>query len=71
MIFNEQQEMQELLLSHPNMSRELNPGRVLIVQHQDRCNKLGILLNIDARSKEKLYKVRFHLSHIHLRVDCK
>lgn len=49
--------MQESLLTHPNMMREMNPGRVLMVQHQGHCNKLAILLSIDSRSKEKLYKV--------------
>lgn len=52
-----QEEMQESLLTHPSMMREMNPGRVLIVQHQGRCNKLAVLLSIDSRSKEKLYKV--------------
>ncbi|EFX64868.1 hypothetical protein DAPPUDRAFT_117769 [Daphnia pulex] len=47
----------ESLLSHPSMVREMNPGRVLIVQHQSRCNKLAILLSVDSRSKEKLYKI--------------
>lgn len=54
---NSKEEMQESLLTHPSMMREMNPGRVLIVQHQGRCNKLAVLLSIDSRSKEKLYKV--------------
>ena len=49
--------MQESLLTHPGMGRDMIPGRVLIVQHQGECNKLAILLSIDSRSKEKLYKV--------------
>lgn len=49
--------MQESLLTHPSMVRDMNPGRIMIVQHQGRCNKLAILLSIDSRSKEKLYKV--------------
>ena len=49
--------MQESLLTHPSMVRDMCPGRVLIVQHQGECNKLAILLSIDSRSKEKLYKV--------------
>lgn len=52
-----QEDMQESLLTHPSMVREMNPGRVLIVQHQGLCNKLAILLSIDSRSKEKLFKV--------------
>lgn len=51
------EEMQESLLTHPSMVRDMCPGRVLIVQHQGECNKLAILLSIDSRSKEKLYKV--------------
>lgn len=47
--------MQETLLTHPNMVRDMNPGRVLVVQHEGRCNKLGLLLSIDQRSK--VYKV--------------
>ena len=39
------------------MVREMNAGRVLMVQHQGQCNKLGVLLSIDSRSKEKIYKV--------------
>lgn len=39
------------------MVREMNPGRILIIQHQGRCNKLAILLSIDSRSKEKTYKI--------------
>ena len=49
--------MQESLLTHPSMVREMNPGRLLIVQHQGRCNKLAILLSMDSRSKEKMYKI--------------
>ena len=49
--------MQENLLTHPSMVREMNAGRVLIVQHQSRCNKLAILLSVDSRSREKLYKI--------------
>ena len=52
-----QEELQESLLTHPNMVREMNAGRVLIVQHQGQCNKLGVLLSTDSRSKEKLYKM--------------
>lgn len=52
-----QEEMQETLLTHPSMLKDMNAGRVLVVQHQGHCNKLGILLGIDSRSKEKLYKV--------------
>lgn len=52
-----QEEMQESLLTHPSMVRELNPGRILIVQHQGKCNKLAILLSTDSRSKEKTFKV--------------
>jgi len=51
------EEMQESLLTHPNMVREMNAGRVLMVQHQGQCNKLGVLLSTDSRSKEKIYKV--------------
>jgi len=51
------EELQESLLTHPNMVREMNAGRVLIVQHQGQCNKLGVLLSTDSRSKEKLYKM--------------
>lgn len=39
------------------MSRELQPGRLLIVQYECRCNQLAVLLSIDTRSKEKLFKV--------------
>ena len=39
------------------MVRELNPGRVLVVQHQGNCNKLAALLSVDSRSKEKHFKV--------------
>lgn len=49
--------MQDTLLTHPNMVKEMSPGRVLIVQHQGQCNKLAVLLSVDSRSKEKLYKV--------------
>ena len=49
--------MQENLLTHPSMLKEMNPGRVLIVQHQGRCNKLAVLLSTDSRSKDKLFKV--------------
>lgn len=47
--------MQEILLTHPNMIRDMNAGRVLIVHHEGSCNKLGLLLSIDPRSKA--YKV--------------
>jgi hypothetical protein len=56
--------MQESLLSHPSMVREMNPERVLIVQHQSRCNKLAILLSVDSRSKEKLYKILLLVSGV-------
>ena len=51
------EDMQQTILTHPSMVRELNPGRVLVVQHQGNCNKLAALLSVDSRSKEKHFKV--------------
>ncbi|KAJ4448311.1 hypothetical protein ANN_10326, partial [Periplaneta americana] len=49
-------DVREHMLSHPKCSKELMPGRVLLVSHQEHVNKLGLLLQA-ADSGKKVYKV--------------
>lgn len=37
--------------------KELTPGRMLLISHMEHINKLGILLNVDTRRSEKVFKL--------------
>lgn len=46
-----------LLLSHPLAVKALVAGRLLLVNHEDQINLIGMLLSIDTSGKEKTYSV--------------
>ena len=46
-----------LLLSHPLAVKALVAGRLLLVNHEDQINLIGMLLSIDTSGKEKTFSV--------------
>jgi antiviral helicase SKI2 len=49
--------LQAHILTHPKYVKELTPGRILLISHREHINKLGILLNVDTRKNERVFKV--------------
>ena len=46
-----------LLLSHPLAVKALVPGRLILLNHEDQINLVGMLLNVDTSGKEKTFTV--------------
>jgi hypothetical protein len=46
-----------LLLSHPQAVKTLVPGRLLVLNHAEQTNVIGILLAVDTSGKEKTFSV--------------
>ncbi|KAK2713142.1 hypothetical protein QYM36_011738 [Artemia franciscana] len=49
-------EVYNVVFTHPQMVKELTPGRVLIVVDDECIPKLGLLLEVDSRPKERTFK---------------
>lgn len=49
--------LQAHILTHLKYVKELTPGRILLISHKEHINKLGILLNVDTRKSERVFKV--------------
>jgi antiviral helicase SKI2 len=49
--------LQADILTHTKCAKELTPGRIVLIIHKEHINKLGILLNVDTRRSERVFKV--------------
>lgn len=45
------------MLSHPLAIKALVPGRLIVLNHEEQVNLIGILLSFDTSAKEKTYSV--------------